>query len=43
MYPRTILGFLGAKLGKIIETTKFFRENLINLYNFFEFLYKTGG
>jgi hypothetical protein len=35
MYPRTILGFLGAKVEKKIETTKFFREKLINLYNFF--------
>lgn len=35
MYLRTILGFLGAKVGKKIETTKFFQENLINLYNFF--------
>ena len=43
MYPRTILGFLGAKVGKKSETTKFFSENLIAQYKIFWFLYKTGG
>ena len=40
MYLQTICRFLGAKVGKKSETTKLFRENLIDLYNFFGFLYK---
>lgn len=41
MYPRTILGFLGAKLGIKIEYTKFFSEKMIERLKVFGFLYKT--
>lgn len=40
MYLQTICRFLGAKVGKNTETTKFFSENLIAQYKIFGFLYK---